>query len=49
MVAAPIRATSLAELPLQLARLIARIHFRTLRFAEHKTLSNGDVERFLEA
>jgi hypothetical protein len=39
---------SLAELPVDLACLIATIRFRTLRFAEHKTLSNHDVKRFLE-
>lgn len=33
---------------MDLARLIATIRFRTLRFAEHKTLSNHDIERFLE-
>jgi hypothetical protein len=48
LVAAPIRVASLAELPVDLARLIATIRFRTLRFAEHKTLSNHDIERFLE-
>ena len=49
LVAAPTRTASLAKLPAEIARLIARIRFRTLRFAEHTTLSNAEVERFLEA
>lgn len=48
LVAAPIRVSSLAALPVELARLIARIRFRALRFAEHTTLSNSAIERFLE-
>jgi hypothetical protein len=48
LVAAPKRAASLAELPVEIALLIARIRFRTVRFAEHTTLSNAEIERFLE-
>jgi hypothetical protein len=49
LVAAPERATTVGELPAELTPLIARIRFRTLRFADHNVLSNADVERHLKA
>jgi hypothetical protein len=47
LVAAPVTPSRLSDLPEHLAAVIKRIRFQTMRFADHKVLTNAEVEQGL--
>ena len=47
LVAAPVEPAHLSDFPEHIASLIERIRFRTIRFADHKLLTNAQIEDHL--